>query len=347
MPQHFTIARALGPIAAQLAAWPGAGPRPTSLHVACSGGPDSVALVGLLACLARRFSLKISIGNVDHGLRAESELESRFVERLAQRFGFQFATTKLALEPGPGLPARARCARYGALREQAAQLGAPWLVLGHSATDQAETLMMHLVRGAGLIGLGAMPPCSDDGIWRPLLHLDRDEIRNIARHLDLEFCEDPTNLDLRHWRVRLREVIFPQLALENPRVVHAMAAASAHAQKAEEALSTWVDREISQRTTGTGWSSIDGFDKLPEAIATRVVRRWLADGGADLTRLKGSIVADIAKAAGAWGGHLGGSRSEERSPRPLRWNLHPNCEISLDRRGIRVQPSPPDCSQST
>ena len=159
-PRHPSIARALGSCRRSLAVLRSpafqAGGGADGLHVACSGGPDSVALLGLLCLLAPRDRLRLSVGHVDHGLRPSSGDDAALVRRLAEEHGLPFELDRLDLPPGPGLPARAREARRAALRDQARRRGAAFVVLGHTATDQAETILLHLARGAGLPGLAAM-----------------------------------------------------------------------------------------------------------------------------------------------------------------------------------------------
>lgn len=346
-PRHPSIARALGSCRRSLAALrspavalrgPAGGGARVHLHVACSGGPDSVALLGLLCLLAPRERLQLSVGHVDHGLRPSSADEAALVRRLAEAHGLPFALDRLALEPGPGLPARARQARRAALREQARRHGAGLVALGHTATDQAETILLHLARGAGLPGLAAMAalePWGDGagdlaGGWlRPLLALERHETRELAERLRLPFVDDPTNLDRSHPRVRMRLELLPALRELNPRVEVALARTAAHARQAEEALQQWVDHELRARcpvaaagdsasarapdprpvTSAPRWST-EGMAALPVAVRTRIVRRVCQAAGAPEDALPARTLASIDDALA--------------QPGPARaWDLHP------------------------
>lgn len=346
-PRHPSIARALGSCRRSLAALrspvlaprgrSGGAGRPVPVHVACSGGPDSVALLGLLLLLAPRERLRLSVGHVDHGLRSASADEAALVRRLAEDRGLPFALDRLELAPGPGLPARARTARRTALREQARRQGATFVALGHTATDQAETILLHLARGAGLPGLAAMAglePWGDDagdlaGGWlRPLLGLERETTRELAQRLRLPFVDDPTNLDRSHPRVRMRLELLPALRELNPRVEAALARAADHARQAEDALQQWVDRELRARrrppaldpvlpsvTSAPRWST-EGMAELPVAVRTRIVRRVCQAAGAPDDALAARTLASIDDALAR--------------PGPGRaWDLHPRIRVHV------------------
>lgn len=207
--RHPSIAAALGCVRPALAA-ARAGGR-LGVLVACSGGADSTALVGLLALIAGVDGLSLTIGHVDHGLRAASAEEAAHVVAIGRTLGVPVRTTRLTLAGGPGLPARAREARRAALRDMAAACGAAAIALGHTRTDQAETVLMHVTRGAGLAGVAAMAAWESPWL-RPLLDLPRSETRALCGRLGLGFVDDPTNLDPQHPRVRMREQILPALA---------------------------------------------------------------------------------------------------------------------------------------
>lgn len=329
-PRHPIIADALGRVRRILLA-PG---RPRELLLACSGGADSTALAGLCHLLAGPEALRLAIGHVDHGLRPESADEAAGVARLASRLGLPFAARRLTLAPGPGLPARAREARRAALLELAGEFGAPAVALGHTATDQAETLLMHATRGCGLEGLAAMRPW--DPPWlRPLLDLSRAETRALCDALKLPFVDDPTNLDERHPRVRVREGVLPLLRAGNPHVERALGALAAQAGDAEDALQAWAAREeAARRTARARWSTAD-LHALPRAVRTRALRRICGLGGADLGSLRAAVIEDIDRVLVARAAALGGS---DAVLRPHAWDLHPGIELRLDRQGLTLAP---------
>src|SRR4051812_43996606 len=163
---------------------------------AVSGGADSLALL----VLAVAAGLEVTAVHVDHGLRAGSAAEAEVVARAAARFGASFRAVRVELDDGPNLEARARAARYVALPEGA--------LTGHTADDQAETVLINLLRGGGLDGLAGM---RDDG-RRPLLGLRRAETRAVCEAAGLVPVEDPSNQDPRFLRNRVRHELLPMLA---------------------------------------------------------------------------------------------------------------------------------------
>lgn len=331
-PRHPIIADALGRVRRALLA----SGRPRRLLLACSGGADSTALVGLCHLLAGPEALELTIGHVDHGLRRESADEAAGVERLAARLGLPYSSRRLALAPGPGLPARARDARRAALVELAREFGAPAVALGHTATDQAETLLMHATRGCGLEGLAAMRPW--DPPWlRPLLELSRGETRALCEKLALPFVDDPTNVDPRHPRVRVREAVLPLLRADNPHAERALAGLAAQAGDAEEALQAWATREeAARRLAGPRWSAAD-LHALPRAVRTRFLRRICGLGGADLGELRAAVIEDIDRVVLARAAALGGT---DAVLRPHAWDLRPGLVLRLTRDGFNLSPRP-------
>jgi len=241
------------------------------LLIACSGGPDSLALLGVMTLLAPSLEVTLTVGHVDHGLRAGSAAEAAGVAAIAGRLRLPFVGGRLDLAAGAGLPARARRARRAALVVMAAGCGARWIALGHTATDQAETVLMHMVRGAGLEGLAGM--AAIEGRWlRPLLRITRAEAAALCGRFGLVAIDDPTNHDERHARVELREAVLPRLRARNPRVERAISALTEQARDAEDALTGWARREEAARRGAEGWS-LAGFEGLPRAIRWRVLRR--------------------------------------------------------------------------
>jgi len=336
-PRHPSIAAALGLVRPALAVARGAADGPLPLLVACSGGADSTALLGLLALIRGADRLELTVGCVDHGLRDGSAAEALHVAGLAAGLGLPLRTTRLSLAPGPGLPARARDARRAALRAMA---GDAAIALGHTQTDQAETVLMHATRGAGLDGLAAMPAW--DPPWlRPLLGAPRTETRALCGRLGLAFVDDPSNVDLRHPRVRVREQVLPALRVDNPRVDAALAALAAQAADADDALAAWAAAEVGARRRGPDLWALDGLAALPRAVRTRVLRRICEQGGVDMGALGHVVVAAIDRAlcarAGARAAPDAGAASPALAPRT--WDLRPGLRLRLGRAGLHIGPA--------
>jgi len=191
----------------------------TRVLAACSGGQDSIALVHLLHRVHADFGFELAIATLDHGLRSdEGRAEVAFVQAFGDSLGLQVRQGAAdargrAQRDRVSIPVAAREARYEFLQRTARELGAAHIALGHTADDQAETVLMHLLRGAGLDGLAGMAPVRPPFI-RPLLGCWRRETEAYCREHGLAFRADPTNRDERHLRVRLRERLIPLLETE-------------------------------------------------------------------------------------------------------------------------------------
>lgn len=334
--QHPTIARALGRVRDPLQRALTVSNGPRRVLLACSGGADSVALVGLVARLRRSMALELALGHVDHGLRAASVDEACLVRDLAGSLAVPCFVTRLDLAPGSGLPARARVARRAALVEHARSFGARVIALGHTATDQVETMLLHLARGAGLEGLAAM--AAVDLPWcRPLLDLTRAETRALAQRLQLAFVDDPTNDDRRHARVALRRDVLPQLARINPQFERAFVSASRRAAQADAALEEWAREVLVASRCEPGHWSWTGLSKVPAGVRMRVLRDICRDAGAELERLSAGIIEQIDVAIIA---QATARQREDHSVRPKAWDLTPRVRICVNKHGIFATASP-------
>ena len=193
--------------------------------VACSGGPDSVALLDALDRLRRRLGVTLEVAAVDHGLRPEAAAECEWVRAFAESRGL--ATHVLRARLARRSQEAAREARLALLEGCARERGCARVALGHTRGDQAETVIMRLVRGAGARGLAGIPPVR--GVFiRPLLDVGRVEIEAYVARRRLPIVRDPSNEDRRYLRVRVRREILPLLARENPRVEEALARLAAN-----------------------------------------------------------------------------------------------------------------------
>ena len=170
---------------------------PENSHVDCavSGGADSVALL-VLACAA---NLNVTAWHVDHGLRINSHTEAELVAQLATQLGAQFESRTVTVEQGANTEARAREARYGVMPQG--------VMTGHTADDQAETVLINLLRGSGTRGLAGMQPTDQ----RPLLHIRRSETEALCSALGMAVFNDPSNDDERFQRNRIRHEVLPLL----------------------------------------------------------------------------------------------------------------------------------------
>jgi tRNA(Ile)-lysidine synthase len=209
--------------------------------VAVSGGPDSMALLDVLARLGPKLGFDIVAHGVDHGLRPEAAAELDLAERNASRLGVPFGRTKVALKSGGNLQARARSVRYAALEEAARAHSATLIATAHHADDRAETVLLRLLRGSGPRGLAVLPPRAGARI-RPLIRARRsDVLLHLERHR-VPFATDPSNADGRHLRVRVRGELVPLMTELSPGIV-------GHLTALADALLTGEDPPELQRGT--------------------------------------------------------------------------------------------------
>ncbi|HVP37306.1 MAG TPA: tRNA lysidine(34) synthetase TilS [Terriglobales bacterium] len=193
--------------------------------VACSGGPDSVALLHLLNQIKGKYKLKLIVAHINHRLRGrESDRDERFVRKLSQNLNLDFHTrsfnvARMAREKKLSTEEAAREIRYQYLDKLAQRLEANKIALGHNADDQAETVLMRLIRGSGALGLTGMPPVRGK-IIRPLLQINREEIEKFLKDKGFDFRMDSTNLRKEYLRNRIRLELLPYLKRNyNPKIV--------------------------------------------------------------------------------------------------------------------------------
>ncbi|MGB5811107.1 MAG: tRNA lysidine(34) synthetase TilS, partial [Polyangiales bacterium] len=241
--------------------------------VACSGGPDSTALLHVLHRVREDVGITLCVASIDHGLRAESSAEVAQVGALASTLAIPFLSRALEISrEGASLQGRAREARYAALRDLAAQARATRIAVGHTQDDQAETVLARLLRGAGIRGLRGIEPRRADGVIRPLLDCRRADVRQYAVTAAVPFVDDPTNHVRSFERVRLRHEVMPVLLGEDPRVVEHLAALADEAA----ALEVELDRDAPPLPTeGTRSIALDAID-LPDPVRARWLRRWIS-----------------------------------------------------------------------
>ncbi|MBL9024598.1 MAG: tRNA lysidine(34) synthetase TilS [Myxococcales bacterium] len=194
------------------------GLRGASILCACSGGPDSTAMLHVLAGLRPALDLTLTACAVDHGLRREAGAEIELAREVAASAGVPFEVVGLHVPRGPNLMARAREARYAALREVRARLGASLIATGHTADDRAETVVMRLLRGAGPRGLAVLPPRTED-LLRPLVRARRADVLLHLARAGVRFASDPSNEDRSFLRVRVRKEIMPLFEGLSPQIV--------------------------------------------------------------------------------------------------------------------------------
>ena len=207
--------------------------------VAVSGGADSVCLLEVLRELAPRWDLRLAVLHLDHGLRGEeSRQDAEFVRELARARELPFILERAEL-PAGNLEEAAREARLRFFRERIAAGAVDSVAVGHTRSDQAETVLFRFLRGAGTAGLAGIHPVTGDGIVRPLLDVTRAETEAFLRARGIAWREDSTNASARFARNRIRHGLLPQLTRDWNPALEATLAKTADWALAEEAY--WKD----------------------------------------------------------------------------------------------------------
>ncbi len=277
------------------------GKAPARLGVAVSGGGDSVALLDLMHQAFRETGIEIFAATVDHGLRPEAADEARSVARLCAGMGIDHSILRWQGWDGSGnLQDQARRARYGLLTEWARERGVSVLALGHTADDQAETVLMRLSRAAGVSGLAAMAPRRTQGgitLMRPLLSVSRAALRAYLTERGIGWAEDPSNRDLRFDRIKAREALGYLEPLGITAAV--LAEVARNMASVREALDWYVflaARDIVEIDAGDVLIDLRRFRTLPEEIARRLLLHGVAWVGGDEYGPRRKAVAEALEA---------------------------------------------------
>ncbi len=331
-----------------------------ALVLAVSGGPDSVALMWLAA----RWRAGLSRGprliavTVDHGLRPEAAREARDVKRLARELELPHRTLRWTGDkPRTGVPAVARAARYRLLAQAARSAGATHVLTAHTRDDQAETLLMRLLRGSGIAGLSSMARETErEGLVlaRPFLDVPKSQLVATLKKAGVGFVDDPSNRDTAFTRPRLRALL-PALAAEggDARSLARLAARFARANAAIEILADGAERYLALKRGQTAdragrrtWHfdaaarvfDAELFAGLPEEIRLRLlvraINRFGHEGPAELGKVESLL------------GVLDARQAELSTPRALRAaatlkRTLAGAMVSLTDGLIRIEPAPP------
>jgi tRNA(Ile)-lysidine synthase len=329
-----------------------------ALVLAVSGGPDSIALMWLAARWRRTLARgpRLIAVTVDHGLRIEAAREAREVKRLAKALELPHRTMRWrGTKPKTGLPAAARTARYRLLAQAARTHGATHILTAHTRDDQAETLLMRMLRGSGIGGLAAMARESErDGVRlaRPFLQVSKSQLIATLQKAKIGFADDPTNRDLNFTRPRIRAMM-PALAAEggDARSLARLAARLARADAAVEVLVDGAERYLALRDREAPYSSkansgtaakmfdADAFGAMAEEIRLRLLKRAIDrfghEGPAELGKVE-VLLAALDRAIGT----KEAARGLKHAPIRLKQTLAGALVSLIDGR-IRVEPAPP------
>ena len=249
--------------------------------IACSGGADSVALTDAVCQLRDECGYKIAVMHVEHGLRGDEALrDAAFTEKFCTERGLVFACRHIkvgdyAKAQGLSVEDAARKLRYRELWQYVDELGADFLLTAHHAGDQAETVLMQLLRGSGTAGLGGMQ-VQAGRLMRPLLFVQRSEIEAYCRKRNLSFCHDSTNDDVHYTRNRIRKELLPYLQRQfNQQLVTALGQTAQLAAIDNAFACHHAQKFYGEQVTVNGNLLECGAEKLSaefEAVSTRVIR---------------------------------------------------------------------------
>lgn len=223
-----------------------------------------------------RCGVKVEVGGVDHGLRHEAAAEMDLVDAHCGQLGVPFHRLKVSLRAGAGLEAAAREARYSALKQLVERRGLWALATGHTASDQAETVLMRLGRGTALGGAAGILERREDGVLRPMLGVTRQEVRAYVEALGLAVAHDPMNDDLAYTRVRVRREVLPSLTLATgPGTERALARFARHAQEDDELLERLARTAFARSVQADGALDRVALGSLERPIQRRVLALFL------------------------------------------------------------------------
>ena len=271
---------------------------------AVSGGADSVALLFALYLLKEKLQIRLSAAHFNHHLRgAESDQDQAFVEEFCSRYDIPLYKGGAAVETGPkGLEAAARDARYGYLKTLPGRIAT-----AHTADDNAETVLMHLIRGTGLKGLGGIAPKSGKLI-RPMLTVTRQEVMAFLQEWNLPHVEDQSNHTDQFLRNRLRHHVMPLLNRENPRLAENVSAMAMQLRQEEHYLSRQV--ELTDR--------VSVLREMDPALRNRALESFLRQQGVkepqreQIQLLKCLVFSNNPSARGAFPGRVTIGREYDR-----------------------------------
>ena len=251
------------------------------VSVACSGGPDSTARAWILLEMSPHLGCTLSLCHFNHRLRGEeSDGDEQFVRRLAERLQVPFYLEcadvgRAARSAGANLEGKAREMRYGFLFSLAESGKTDRVAVGHTADDQAETVLHRLLRGAGTRGLAGAYPVVEGKIIRPLFEVRRSALLDWLKTQQKPWREDASNQDLRYTRNRIRRQLLPLLSQFNPRIVETLAANAAIARDEEAFWQDYLKPILLQSTRwieGKLQIDIEQIREAPPAVARRVLR---------------------------------------------------------------------------
>lgn len=262
-----------------------------------SGGADSLALLAAVAFEAAKFSVEPIAVIIDHGLQNDSDKVALNAKATAENLGVKAIVKKVSVGSEGGLENAARNARYEAFNDARKELAADYVLLGHNLNDQAESVLLGLMRGSGPRSIAGMSVVSD-WVLRPLLSMTREELRQACEDQGLQYWDDPHNQDPKFARVEIRKILNDLEASGSAGVVNSLAKTAEQMQEAEAIINPLIEDLVSQIENKSA-VEIKFLEKLDAAYRRRVIHKLGQLNGAELARVH---VLEIEKLVTNWHG---------------------------------------------
>jgi tRNA(Ile)-lysidine synthase len=323
------FAQALGALRAELS--------PQALAIACSGGLDSSVLLQLAHVWAREHGIKVFAFHVHHGLSPNADAWLAHCERACAELGVDFDHRRVQVaKTGAGTEAAARKLRYAALGEMCRAHGVTLMLTAHHLDDQAETVLLQLLRGSGPAGLSGMDAANhaasllanaDLVMARPLLPVSRADLEAYAREHGIDWIDDESNADPRHARNALRHQVMPMLAQAFPGFQQRFARSAAHAQSAQRLLTELAEQDLGACLAGDA-IDVERLRALSQDRGYNMLRHWFATRGLNMPST-------------AWLVEMVTQLLEARDDAQL-LVTHPECHIRRHRGRLFITPKLPE-----
>lgn len=302
-------------------------PRPAHYLVAYSGGVDSHVLLHALATCRGQYMISLQAIHVQHGLHPEAGKWAAHCQAVCQALDIplQIVSVQLQRPAGASLEAVAREARYAACQQHA--LPGTMLLTAHHADDQAETVLLQLLRGAGIAGLAAMPICrTTPSGWhaRPCLHWSRQALQQYAQQHALTWIEDPSNQNTDFDRNYIRQQVMPLLQARWPAANRTLARSASHVAAILPLVQAQARRDLADSCDLTGHLRVSVLRELPEVRCQQVLRAWIhqTDHPVPNQAQLSEIVDQVIYAAPDSQPQIAWQNSELRRYRDVLWLLH-------------------------
>jgi tRNA(Ile)-lysidine synthase len=269
--------------------------------VAVSGGADSVCLLRILYELRDTLAMSLIVAHLNHGLRPlEDEKETEFVANLAGEFNLPLAHEEahnLRRVPGTSLEEEARVIRYNFFEKILSEHNAQKVALGHNMNDQAETVLMNLLRGSGLRGLSGIPPMRENRYIRPLIQVTRDEIHAYLKDKDMSFILDSSNLEKKYLRNKIRLDLIPLLLTYQPRLIEHLGEFASLCREKNRSIEEEARNCLKKATLHVSQDAMDlsigVLKNLPMSTRFDVIREAIKQIRGTLRRINGEHVKAV------------------------------------------------------